>query len=100
MVPTALRCVKPLPDSTRSPSGALAQPHRFDGLSQADSISLDAHKRLYQPLDCSILLYPDADVARRTFAYSAAYVKTTTEDPIEGFAFFARLSSSHEGSGR
>ena len=26
--------------------------------------------------------------ARRTFAYSAEYVKTTSDDPIEGFAFF------------
>jgi aromatic-L-amino-acid decarboxylase len=27
-------------------------------------------------------------MARRTFAYSAEYVKTATEDPVEGFAFF------------
>ena len=57
-------------------------------MSEADSVSLDAHKWLYQPLDCSVLLYRDADAARRTFAYSAEYVKTTTDDPIEGFAFF------------
>ena len=36
---------------------ALAVPELFGGLSQADSISLDAHKWLYQPLDCSVLLY-------------------------------------------
>src|SRR5262245_46932250 len=47
---------------------ALAQPARFDGLALADSISLDAHKWLYQPIDCSILLYRDANLARRTFA--------------------------------
>ena len=67
---------------------ALAEPAKFDGLSLADSISLDAHKWLYQPLDCSILLYRDADLARRTFSYGAEYVKTLSEDPIEGFAFF------------
>jgi aromatic-L-amino-acid/L-tryptophan decarboxylase len=67
---------------------ALAEPAKFDGLSLADSISLDAHKWLYQPLDCSILLYRDGELARRTFAYSAEYVKTASEDPIEGFAFF------------
>jgi glutamate/tyrosine decarboxylase-like PLP-dependent enzyme len=67
---------------------ALAIPERFTGMSSADSISLDPHKWLYQPLDCSVLLYRDATAARRTFAYSAEYVKTTTDDPVEGFAFF------------
>jgi len=67
---------------------ALAEPAKFDGIVLADSISLDAHKWLYQPLDCSILLYRDAELARRTFSYSAEYVKTASDDPIEGFAFF------------
>ena len=67
---------------------ALAEPAKFDGLSLADSISLDAHKWLYQPLDCSILLYRDAELARRTFSFSAEYVKTPSDNPIEGFAFF------------
>jgi aromatic-L-amino-acid/L-tryptophan decarboxylase len=44
---------------------ALADPARFDGMALADSISLDAHKWLYQPLDCSILLYRDAELARQ-----------------------------------
>jgi glutamate/tyrosine decarboxylase-like PLP-dependent enzyme len=67
---------------------ALAEPAKFDGLARADSISLDAHKWLYQPLDCSILLYRDAEWARRAFSYGAEYVNTASEDPIEGFAFF------------
>jgi aromatic-L-amino-acid/L-tryptophan decarboxylase len=75
-------------DGAYGAAAALASPDNFVGLSRADSISLDAHKWLYQPLDCSVLLYPDADVARRTFAYSAEYVKTATDDPVEGFAFF------------
>jgi glutamate/tyrosine decarboxylase-like PLP-dependent enzyme len=75
-------------DGAYGAPAALAEPEKFIGMSEADSISLDAHKWLYQPLDCSILLYRDADAARRTFAYSAEYVKTTTDDPVEGFAFF------------
>ena len=67
---------------------ALSQPAKFDGMALADSISLDAHKWLYQRLDCSALLYRDAELARRTFSYSAEYVKTMSDDPIEGFAFF------------
>jgi glutamate/tyrosine decarboxylase-like PLP-dependent enzyme len=57
-------------------------------LARADSISLDAHKWLYQPLDCSILLYRDAERARKAFSYSAEYVNTASADPIESFAFF------------
>jgi glutamate/tyrosine decarboxylase-like PLP-dependent enzyme len=67
---------------------ALAVPDHFDGLSQADSISLDAHKWLYQPLDCSVVLYRDPNVARTTFAYSADYARSLSKDPAEGFSFF------------
>jgi len=75
-------------DGAYGAAAALAQPEKFVGMSRADSISLDAHKWLYQPLDCSMLLYRDEDAARRAFAYSAEYVKTASDDPIAGFAFF------------
>jgi glutamate/tyrosine decarboxylase-like PLP-dependent enzyme len=75
-------------DGAYGAAAALAEPEKFVGMSHADSITLDAHKWLYQPLDCSVLLYRDAEIAQRTFAYSAEYVKTTSDDPIEGFAFF------------
>jgi aromatic-L-amino-acid/L-tryptophan decarboxylase len=75
-------------DGAYGAAAALAEPDKFVGMSSADSISLDAHKWLYQPLDCSVLLYRDTDVARRTFSYSAEYVRTASDDPIEGFAFF------------
>jgi glutamate/tyrosine decarboxylase-like PLP-dependent enzyme len=67
---------------------ALAEPAKFEGLARAGSVSLDPHKWLYQPIDCSILLYRDAEAARAAFSYSAEYVKTLSDDPIEGFAFF------------
>jgi aromatic-L-amino-acid/L-tryptophan decarboxylase len=75
-------------DGAYGAAAAVAQPEKFIGLSQADSISLDAHKWLYQPLDCSVLLYRNEDAARHAFAYSAEYVKTASDDPVEGFAFF------------
>jgi aromatic-L-amino-acid/L-tryptophan decarboxylase len=67
---------------------ALAVPGLFAGLAEADSISLDPHKWLYQPLDCGVLLYRDADAARRAFAYTGEYAGTMSSEPIEGFAFF------------
>jgi aromatic-L-amino-acid/L-tryptophan decarboxylase len=66
----------------------IAAPEKFDGLEMADSLSLDPHKWLYQPLDCGCLLYRDQAVARLTFKYTGDYAKQLSTDPIEGFAFF------------
>lgn len=67
---------------------AIAVPERFDGLAQVDSLSLDPHKWLYQPLDCGCLLYRNLENARKTFMYTGSYAKQLSTDPIEGFAFF------------
>jgi len=67
---------------------AMADRNRFDGLELADSISLDPHKWLYQPLDCGCLLYRSAEAAQRAFAHSGDYARVLNADPVEGFAFF------------
>jgi aromatic-L-amino-acid/L-tryptophan decarboxylase len=67
---------------------AMADRKQFDGLELADSISLDPHKWLYQPLDCGCLLYRSADAAQTAFAHSGEYARSLTADPIEGFVFF------------
>ncbi|HTS05540.1 MAG TPA: aminotransferase class V-fold PLP-dependent enzyme [Candidatus Eisenbacteria bacterium] len=67
---------------------AIAEPKKFDGMALADSISLDPHKWLYQPLDCGCLLYRDPRAGEKAFSHSGDYARTLTSDPIEGFAFF------------
>jgi glutamate/tyrosine decarboxylase-like PLP-dependent enzyme len=67
---------------------AIANPNKFAGLDLAASLSLDAHKWLYQPLDCGCLLYRDPAAARKAFAYTGDYTKALSNDPVEGFAFF------------
>jgi glutamate/tyrosine decarboxylase-like PLP-dependent enzyme len=67
---------------------ALAAPEKFQGLSLADSLSLDAHKWLYQPLECGCLLYRDRQAAHRTFSHTGDYVKVFSEDTTESFVFF------------
>ena len=57
-------------------------------MNQADSLSLDPHKWLYQPLDCGCLLYRDPAAARRAFSHTGDYAKSLLEDPVESFAFF------------
>jgi glutamate/tyrosine decarboxylase-like PLP-dependent enzyme len=69
---------------------ALAAPERFRGLALADSLSLDAHKWLYQPVDCGVLLFRDRQAARRAFSYAGDYVRVlgAGEEGVESFAFF------------
>jgi glutamate/tyrosine decarboxylase-like PLP-dependent enzyme len=67
---------------------AMVEKDLFAGLADVDSLSLDAHKWLYQPLDCSLLLYRDRDAARRTFSMTDDYAASLTSDPIEGDVFF------------
>jgi aromatic-L-amino-acid/L-tryptophan decarboxylase len=66
---------------------ALAAPEKFQGLSSGDSMSLDAHKWLYQPLDCGCVLYRNWQVARETFSHSGDYVRVFNEGPAEKFVF-------------
>jgi len=67
---------------------AIAAPEKFRGLALADSISLDPHKWLYQPVDCGCLLYHDPAAARAAFSHSGDYARVLSQDPVEGFAFF------------
>lgn len=67
---------------------AIAVPEKFVRLNLADSLSLDPHKWLYQPVDCGCLLYRDASHARKAFAYTGDYTKVLNEGPLESFAFF------------
>ena len=63
---------------------ALAVPQRFAGLNAADSLSLDPHKWLYQPLDCGLLLFKDANAARVAFSYTATTPGRSRRTPSRG----------------
>jgi aromatic-L-amino-acid/L-tryptophan decarboxylase len=67
---------------------AIAERNKFEGMELADSISLDPHKWLYQPLDCGCLLYRSPEAAQETFSHTGDYARSLNADPIEGFAFF------------
>jgi aromatic-L-amino-acid decarboxylase len=67
---------------------ALAEPGLFRGLDRADSLSLDPHKWLYQPLDCGCLLFRDPRWARAAFSHTGDYTRSLYADPVESFAFF------------
>lgn len=67
---------------------AIAAPERFAGLDRADSLALDAHKWLYQPIECGCLLYRDRARARAAFTDSGDYIRILNDSPAETFAFF------------
>ena len=61
----------------------------FAGIHRADSVSLDAHKWLYVPIDAGCLLFRDRALARAAFATDDAdYVKIHEHNPDEAFAFW------------
>ena len=75
-------------DGSYGALAAIATPETFPGLSLADSLALDPHKWLYQPLDCGCLLHRHTDAAHSAFAQSGDYVRALSADPIESFEFF------------
>jgi len=46
----------------------------LDGLHLADSVSLDPHKWLFQPLECGCLLIRDMQILKAAFSTTAAYL--------------------------
>lgn len=61
----------------------------FEGLEEADSLSLDPHKWLYAPLDCGCLLLREPGRARAAFTGTEeGYIKVFERDEAEAFAFW------------
>jgi aromatic-L-amino-acid decarboxylase len=57
------------------PAAATARAgHRFHGLARADSATVDAHKWLYVPKSCSVLLVHDPVALERAFSHHEGYL--------------------------
>lgn len=57
----------------------------FAGLNRATSVTLDAHKWLFVPKACSIVLVKDPETLRNTFGHEEAYIphSSTSSHPVD-----------------
>jgi aromatic-L-amino-acid decarboxylase len=54
---------------------------RFKGIERADSVTIDAHKWLFVPKACSIVLMKSYDPLVRTFSHNEAYMPHDSDEP-------------------
>lgn len=63
--------------------GALAAPsvrHLFNGIEQADSITVDPHKWFFSPYDCGAVIYKNPELAREAHAQQGSYLDVVYKD--------------------
>ena len=56
--------------------------HLFAGLDRADSATVDAHKWLYVPKACSVLLVRDRDALEAAFTHDESYIPHTDREDV------------------
>lgn len=68
--------------------GALAAPSvrpLFNGIEQADSITIDPHKWLFSPYDCGAVIYKDPNLAKKAHEQEGSYLEIFKDEGARGF---------------
>lgn len=68
--------------------GALAADsvrHLFNGIEDADSVTIDPHKWLFSPYDCGAVIYRNPELARQAHKQEGAYLDVFKELGADGF---------------
>ncbi len=74
-----------LPAAATATAGAL-----FDGISLADSATIDAHKWLFVPKACGVLLVRNNEALLATFGHAASYMVDADENPVDRTLEYSR----------
>jgi len=62
------------------PAAGTARSALFEGLDDADSVTIDAHKWLFVPKSCSLVLMKDRNGVAMTFSHHEAYMPHANDD--------------------
>ncbi|MFD0861255.1 pyridoxal phosphate-dependent decarboxylase family protein [Sungkyunkwania multivorans] len=68
--------------------GALAAPSvraQFNGIEQADSITIDPHKWLFSPYDCGAIIYRNPELAKKAHEQEGSYLEIFKDEGAKGF---------------
>ncbi len=57
----------------------------FDGIEQADSVTIDPHKWLFSPYDCGAILYRDPSLALEAHKQEGSYLDIFKDEGASGF---------------
>ncbi len=57
----------------------------FNGIEQADSVTIDPHKWLFSPYDCGAVIYRDPEIAKLAHAQEGSYLDIFSDEGAKGF---------------
>lgn len=59
--------------------------HFFNGIEEADSVTIDPHKWLFSPYDCGAIIYRDPELAKKAHAQEGSYLDIFSDEGAQGF---------------
>lgn len=59
--------------------------HLFNGIENADSVTIDPHKWLFSPYDCGAVIYRDPQLAKNAHTQEGSYLDIFSSDEAKGF---------------
>lgn len=59
--------------------------HLFNGIENADSITIDPHKWLFSPYDCGAVIYKQPDLAKKAHSQEGSYLEIFKDEGAHGF---------------
>ncbi len=59
--------------------------HLFNGIEQADSITIDPHKWMFSPYDCGAIIYKNPELAKKAHSQQGSYLDIFKDEGAHGF---------------
>ena len=59
--------------------------HLFNGIEEADSITIDPHKWMFSPYDCGAVIYKNPQLAKKAHSQEGSYLDIFKDDGAHGF---------------